>query len=198
MARSWIPFLAALTLVAAACGQPAARAGTAQAHAAAPAATAAPVDTSAPSPAPSPRPAAISHPSRFLIPRLGIGAEVEAVDWLGVPVDPNHVGWFRTNPAPGEPGAAVFDGHLDWTTGPAVFWHLKEITTGDKIQVMGAEGSLEFTVDRVASVDVSTSPPPWLYQLDGTPAISIITCDGYYTTGGYNQRLLVHGVLTTL
>ena len=41
-----------------------------------------------------------------------------------VPSKPTDVAWYKPGPAPGEAGDAVIDGHLDWTTGRAVFWDL--------------------------------------------------------------------------
>lgn len=152
----------------------------------------------APLPTPTPPPPALTRPTVFAIPKLGITANVESVPWLGVPTNPANVGWFQTGPSPGEQGAAVFDGHLDWTTGPAVFWQLKQIAMGDRINVTGPEGTISFAVDRVEVVDVTTPPPAWLYDVNGPPAISVITCDGAYSSRvGYNQRLLVHAVPST-
>lgn len=192
MRARWGAAAAIAILLATGCGQrPAAPRAASTPSVAAPAA-ATPEPTPAPTPSPTP---VLSRPTHFAIPRLNISADVENVGWLGVPRDPSHVGWFQTNPAPGEQGAAVFDGHLDWTSGPAVFWHLKDVAVGDRIEVSGPEGTIAFKVDRVESVAATSVPPPWLYDLNGPPAISIITCDGTYSTRqGYDERLLVHGV----
>ena len=58
-----------------------------------------------------------------MIPSIGVDAKSEVLPFLAVPQDVNNVGWFSNLPAPGENGDAVFDGHLDWYTGPAVFWN---------------------------------------------------------------------------
>jgi hypothetical protein len=135
-------------------------------------------------------------PAHFAIPRLGVDASVEQVDFLGVPRNPANVAWFRTGPAPGEDGDAVIDGHVDWTTGPAVFWRLRELGPGDSIIVTGPGGSkLEFKVDHVDVVNAYSTPPGWLYAKEGPPQLSLITCAGTYTAGGYDHRLLAHSVL---
>jgi LPXTG-site transpeptidase (sortase) family protein len=135
-------------------------------------------------------------PVRFTIPRIGVNAAVEAVDFLAVPRDPADVAWFKTGPAPGEDGDAVIDGHLDWTTGPAVFWRLREVQPGDSLVVSGSQGAdLRFVVDHVDVVSATSTPPAWLYSSAGDPQLSLITCEGSYTTGGYDHRLLVHSVL---
>lgn len=90
------------------------------------------------------------------------------------------------------------DGHLDWYTGPAVFWHLRDIKPGQSIEVTGAEGQkVVFTVDHVDIVAATSTPPPWLYTSTGDPALSLITCEGTYNrAAGYNERLLVHSILS--
>ncbi len=135
-------------------------------------------------------------PARFAIPRIGVEASVEQVEFLGVPQNPADVAWFRTGPAPGENGDAVIDGHVDWTTGPAIFWRLREVGPGDSIVVTGSGGSkLEFKVDHVDVVSAYSTPPNWLYSREGAPQLSLITCSGTYGAGGYDHRLLVHSVL---
>lgn len=137
-------------------------------------------------------------PARLRIPAIGVDAAVEHVPFLAVPQDPGNVAWFRTGPAPGEGGDAVFDGHLDWTTGPAVFWHLRDLRVGDAVMVRGAATpELTFVVSEVDVVDAASTPPAWLYAHDGPPELSLITCEGYYSRagGGYNQRLLVRSRL---
>ena len=44
---------------------------------------------------------------------------------MGVPTNFTDVGWYRYGPAPGTPGNAVIDGHLDGKSVPeAVFYNL--------------------------------------------------------------------------
>lgn len=129
------------------------------------------------------------------IPAIGVDAAVEQVDFLDVPKDPRDVAWFRTGSAPGEPGTAAFDGHLDWTTGPAVFWHLGKLKPGDGIQVTGAAGQKQdWTVDLVQSVPYTSMPPDWLYANQGQSRISLITCSGAWLGRVYANRLLVRAV----
>ena len=134
------------------------------------------------------------------IPSLAIDAAVEEVAFLGIPANPSNVAWFQTGPAPGEPGDAVFDGHLDWYGVPcAIFCHLRDIKPGQPIVITGSSGdTLKFTVDQVDIVAASSTPPTWLYTNQGSPALTLITCEGVYNhASGYNERLLVHSVLNT-
>jgi sortase (surface protein transpeptidase) len=136
--------------------------------------------------------AAIRPPDRLSIPSIGVDAQVEQVDFLGVPKDPSHVAWFRTGAAPGEPGTATFDGHLDWTSGPAVFWKLSKVRTGDDVWIRGGAGGLQdWKVDLAQSVPYTSAPPPWLYANSRPPRVSIITCDGTWLGSGYANRLLI-------
>ena len=141
-------------------------------------------------------------PSRLLIPKLGVNAVVEAVGVtadgsMAVPSQPDHVAWYQPGVAPGDPGDALIDGHLDWWTGPAVFWHLANVHPGDQINIVRADGSqLSFTVD-------STRTYPWNARTDGlvtstgAPAISLVTCSGIWDQQRqtYLNRLVVHATL---
>ncbi len=139
--------------------------------------------------------AVIRPPDRLSIPSIGVDAQVEQVDFLGVPKDPGHVAWFRSGAAPGEAGTATFDGHLDWTSGPAVFWNLSKVRPGDHVWVRGGTGGLQdWRVDLAQSVPYTSAPPDWLYANSGPPRLSIITCDGTWPRSGYANRLLIRAV----
>ena len=73
------------------------------------------------------------RPVRIAIPSIGV--DTPLVD-LGVAgrrlrrgaVRPEQAGWLDTSPAPGQQGPAVVAGHVDSTTGPAVFARLSELS----------------------------------------------------------------------
>jgi sortase (surface protein transpeptidase) len=141
----------------------------------------------------------IRDPAKLIIPSVGVDAPVEHVDFLAVPKDPKNVAWFRSGAAPGQPGTATFDGHLDWTTGPAVFWNLSKLKPGDQVFVTGADGQRQgWAVDLVESVSVTSTPPVWLYANDGPPRISLITCGGTWLGQVYSNRLLVRAIPASL
>jgi hypothetical protein len=141
-------------------------------------------------------------PTKLVIPALGVAAEVEAVGvaadgTMAVPSQADHVAWYQPGVTPGDAGDALIDGHLDWWTGPAVFWHLANLRTGDQVDVVHADGSqLVFTVD-------STSTYPWnsrpdsLFTTTGPPSISLVTCSGSWDRQRqtYLSRLVVHATL---
>jgi hypothetical protein len=141
-------------------------------------------------------------PTKLVIPALSVAAVVEAVGvaadgTMAVPAQADHVAWYQPGVAPGDAGNALFDGHLDWWTGPAVFWHLANLRIGDQVDVVRADGShLAFTVD-------STSTYPWnsrpdgLFTTTGPPSISLVTCSGSWDRQRqtYLSRLVVHATL---
>jgi sortase (surface protein transpeptidase) len=192
--------MALVAVLAAACGQaqPVAsdRKGAGGAAAAAPSQSAAPSDPPAQPAAPSPP---VRHvPARLVIASIGVNATVEAVardphNNMGVPSVASHVAWYSPGPAPGEAGDAVIDGHLDWTTGPAVFWNLAKLHAGDEIQVVAQDGAVQhFKVTNAVRVPY-TSPPAGLFATNGTAHLSLITCAGSWDKGRqtYQQRLVV-------
>jgi sortase (surface protein transpeptidase) len=87
----------------------------------------------------------------------------------------------------------VIDGHLDWTTGPAIFWNLGRLRVGDEIQVVAQDSALlRFAVTRALRVPY-TSPPAGLFASSGPAHLSLITCAGSWDAGRRtnNERLVV-------
>jgi len=146
-----------------------------------------------------PLPPVARPPARMQIPSVGIDARSESLAFLDVPRDPMDVGWFNNLSAPGEGGDAVFDGHLDWTTGPAVFWNLAKVKVGDLILVSGSQSDqpFKYRIDSIQSVNYLSVPPDWLYSTAGQPQLTLITCDGAWNPVAhvYEERMLVHSVL---
>ena len=141
-------------------------------------------------------------PARLVIPTIGVDAAVESVGLdaqgrIASPSVPANVGWYRSGVAPGDAGDALLDGHLDWTDGPAVFWRLGSLRTGDPLGVVRADGSrVRFVVDSTSLVPYNASEDG-LFIATGPPSMSLITCAGVWDQrrGTYLQRLLVHASL---
>lgn len=140
---------------------------------------------------------------RLLIAGIGVDAAIEPVGLDGAgnmaaPSGPQRVGWYRFGPRPGTAGDAVLDGHLDWTSGPAVFWDLHRLVAGDSIVVAPLDGSpISFRVTSVRMYSATDRPPPGLFAAGGPPRLSLITCAGAWdaTRGMYAHRLVVDAVL---
>jgi hypothetical protein len=166
-------------------------------------------DTSPPAPSASPQavnspqPPPGDLPVLLRITRIGVNAVVErvgvtATGAMDVPKQWDDVGWFSPGPLPGGPGDAVIDGHLDSTTGPAVFIHLAEVRLGDRIVVVFASGaSRTFQVDR--STRVAAGSTAWSEGVfsHGPPGLILITCSGLWDRSQrqYNERLVLDATL---
>jgi hypothetical protein len=84
-------------------------------------------------------------PATLVIPSLGVAAVVQVVGVdsqgnMATPTAPDKVAWYEPGPAPGKAGDAVVAGHLDWTSGPAVFWNLQRLARRDEVDVVGQDG----------------------------------------------------------
>jgi len=168
------------------------------------AATSAPSDLSPerrPSPreamAPTVRPAPTS--GHIVIPAIGVDARLiplgRASDGtLEVPKDWGVAGWFAGGPFPGEPGPAVVVGHVDSTSGPAVFYRLRELRRGDVI-VVSAEGRgrSRFWIVSSEWFAKSAFPTRRVYGPVAGPALRLVTCGGAFdrSTGHYVDNLVV-------
>jgi sortase (surface protein transpeptidase) len=146
--------------------------------------------------------AAAAPPTRLLVPSINVNAAVEPVGTdsqgrMGVPSQASNVAWFKLGSAPGDVGDAVMAGHLDWTSGPAVFWYLGRVRRGDVITVVRADGSTaKFAADSSSTVPYDASTDS-LFTIDGPPSLTLITCAGAWDRqqGTYLQRLVVHATL---
>lgn len=141
-------------------------------------------------------------PSRLRVPAIGVDAPVEAVGTddqgrMAVPAKAVDVSWYQPGVAPGDVGNAVMAGHLDWTSGPAVFWRLGQLHPGDTATVVRADGSqVTFVVDSTSSMPY-TAPTDSLFTRKGIPSLTLITCAGAWDQQRhtYLQRLVVHAAL---
>lgn len=206
---------AAVTVGLAACGSASPAPGAVVATTSAPRASASaspttttsgPDATSGPAGAAIPGPAASAttvatglRPARVQIPAIGVDSTlvdlgIGANKAIEVPTNPSRVGWLDTTPAPGQQGPAVLAGHVDSLTGPAVFFHLKQLKVGDAITVTRRDGTtVSFTVDGVQTYAKTAFPTQETYGPVPGPALRLITCGGSYvkSAGGYQDNVVV-------
>lgn len=143
-------------------------------------------------------------PVRIVIPAAGVDAVLEhvgvtATGALGTPDNPSDAAWYAAGPAPGAPGDAVIDGHLDWYNGPAVFWRLGEVPLGATITITMSRGpARSFQVVSRHSYPY-TQEPAGLFATTGPATLSLITCAGAWDEGRqiYRQRLVVTAASTS-
>ncbi|MEU7009755.1 class F sortase [Streptomyces sp. NPDC046332] len=157
---------------------------------------------------PAHRPLKPAEPRRVEIPSLGIAAPVvgRGLDSTGA-VDPppyempHSVGWFRTGTQPGAEGAALFVGHVDTETTPAVFYGLSSARPGATVKVTRADGSVAvFTVDDVQVFPRESFDARKVYgqREAGRAELRLITCGGTFDreSGTYTANVVVSAFLT--
>jgi sortase (surface protein transpeptidase) len=189
-----------LVLVLGACGEPPPRPEASPSTAPATTTTstrAAAPSTTRPPPRPSP-PVAVEIPSIGVSSRL-IRLGLNADGTMEVPRDYGVAGWFTGGAMPGEDGPAVISGHVDSKSGPAVFYRLRELRLGDRVEVVQAGGSrARFTVERVEQFDKQRFPTDDVYYPTLSPRLRLVTCGGAFdpATGHYRSNVIAFASLS--
>ncbi|MDK3257956.1 class F sortase [Blastococcus capsensis] len=138
-------------------------------------------------------------PVEVSIPAIGvqeslIGLRVRPDGELQAPEDYGDAGWWSAGPAPGDPGAALFVGHVDSQEGPAVFYRLRELQPGDVVSVRRSDGTTaEFVVQGSETFSKEAIPDEVVYRSDGKPSLHLVTCGGTFdrATGNYRDNVVV-------
>jgi hypothetical protein len=141
-------------------------------------------------------------PVRLEIPRIGVFSPLQrlgkdrhgAVDVPSGPRQWKEAGWYAGGTRPGDPGSAVILGHVDSKRGPAVFYRLRELRRGDRVEVVRAGGSrITFTVDRVEQYDKRRFPTDAVYYPTLAPELRLVTCGGEFdrSRGSYEDNVVV-------
>ncbi|SCF07305.1 class F sortase [Micromonospora mirobrigensis] len=148
-----------------------------------------------------------SPPTRIAIDRLGLRAPVHQVGIAGdgtIAVPDVHraqeAGWYDQGPTPGQYGPAVIVGHVDTTTGPAVFHDLKSLDDGDRVEVTREDGSVAvFEVTSTRRYGKEKLPADEVFGDFSRPNLRLITCGGRWVGGrtGYADNLVVYAQLVT-
>ncbi|MGH3665652.1 MAG: class F sortase [Egibacteraceae bacterium] len=141
----------------------------------------------------------MSDPVRVRIKQIGVDADVIPLGLnpdrtLEVPTDYAQTGWYRGGPEPGEPGPAVIAGHVDSRSGPAVFYRLRELRPGDRVEVVTTDGGRQqFTVRRVEQHPKDAFPTDAVYGRTRRPTLRLVTCGGTFdrASGHYRDNIVV-------
>lgn len=137
-------------------------------------------------------------PIRLIIPSIDVDAPVDHVGLtvkgaMGAPVEPDHTGWLKTYPIPGNKGSAVIDGHRGWLGHtPAAFDRLHELNVGDLVYVQDRSGSTtRFKVVNKKTYSF-TQETMEVFAATGR-RLNLITCEGDWNANehNYSQRLVV-------
>ena len=152
-------------------------------------------------------PLSASDPVQIVIPAISVNAPVmrlglNADGTVQVPPLDNHnlAGWFTGSVTPGQMGASVLLGHVDSWSGGSVFYKIKDLVPGDKVDVRRADGSTAvFTVDGLQKAAKVAFPTSQVYGNPGYPALRLITCGGPFdaATGSYLDSIIVYAHLTS-
>ncbi len=143
-------------------------------------------------------------PSRLAIPKLNVDANVQRVGVgksgsVAVPSNYTDVAWYRNSSVPGQPGGALFDGHVDNGLSLAgVFKQLNTLLPGDDIYVQTESGQqLHYVVTNLQTYPYQDVPMAALLDETGPSRMSLITCDGAWVQDKktYDQRLVVYAEL---
>ena len=123
-------------------------------------------------------------PVRVRIPAIGVVARLVP---LGLNPDrtlevPRYqeAGWYTGASRPGSAGPAVIAAHVDSTSGPALFYRLRELKPGDAVHVDYPHGSVTFSVRESQSFPKSGFPTARVYGATEDPELRLITCDGTF------------------
>jgi sortase (surface protein transpeptidase) len=132
-----------------------------------------------------------SAPTHIAVPAVNLDADVISVDLnadgsIGTPSLANAkvAGWYDRGPAPGQPGAAVLDAHVDsslMSDYRGAFFYLGLAEPGMTINVTRADHSLAvFSIDAVQVAQKSDFPTAQVYAPTPYPSLRLITCGGDY------------------
>jgi len=151
-------------------------------------------------------PGPASPPVRLAIPAIGVATRLvrlglEPDGGMQVPADFGRAGWFVEGPTPGQVGPAVIAGHVDSRTGPAVFYRLRELRSGDAVTVERADGArLRFLVEQVRSYSKASFPTAAVFGPAPSAALRLVTCGGEFDRqhGSYHDNLVVFARLAAV
>jgi hypothetical protein len=140
-----------------------------------------------------------SEPTRIVIRRIAVASTVTrlGLDDAGameVPANPAIAGWYTGGPSPGALGPAVIAGHVTWNGSPSVFYRLRELRSGDSIEVQRADGSVAtFAVRRVARFPKAEFPTDAVFGPADRAELRLVTCGGLYdaSTHRYLDNVVV-------
>ena len=157
---------------------------------------------------PSTTPAAVvarSVPVALRVPAIDVSVSLSTLGLnpdktVQVPTKFQEPGWYRLGPTPGQVGSAVILGHVDDKEGPAVFYRLKSLRAGDKVEVSLASGLVvHFVVTKVATYLKAQFPARLVYASRGYSALQLVTCGGQFDTrtGSYLSNVVVYTTLVS-
>jgi sortase (surface protein transpeptidase) len=147
-----------------------------------------------------------SVPVSLHIPAIGLSVPLSTLGLnadgsVQVPDNTVQPGWFRLGPTPGQLGSAVILGHVDSYTGPGVFFELRTLAAGDRVDVTLTDGAIvQFAVNTVTMYSKPSFPADRVYASHGSSALQLVTCGGTFDhqTGSYLSNVVVYSSLVSV
>lgn len=144
-----------------------------------------------------------SRPVHIAIPSLGVSASVTKLGLnrdgsVQVPRNYSVPGWYKYGPAPGQKGSAVILGHVDSLKGAAVFYHLKDLKLGSRVNVTLANHTIvRFAVIGLREYTKGKFPNRVVYGSRPYSALQLVTCGGTFdrATGHYESNIVAYTAL---
>jgi hypothetical protein len=143
-----------------------------------------------------------ARPRRIYIPAIHVSAPIvplwrEPDGTMQTPDRWGDTGWYEPGTDPGERGPAVIAGHVDSTSGPAVFYRLRELRRGNMIRIRRADGSVvRFRVEGLERWPKAAFPTRRVFGKTQVAALRLVTCSGNFdaSTGHYVDNTIVYAV----
>jgi hypothetical protein len=140
-------------------------------------------------------------PTRLRVKAIGVDTTLESLHLgkggaLTPPKNFAKAGWYSDGTAPGDLGPAVIAGHVDSKRGPAIFYKLRELEAGDRIEVVRGGKTVRFTVVSTAWYPKTKFPTEQVYGPTPDRQLRLITCGGVFnhTLRSYKDNLVVYAV----
>jgi sortase (surface protein transpeptidase) len=109
---------------------------------------------------------------------------------------PKQASWYSGSPRPGDVGPAIVLGHVDGDHQQGVFYRLRELKVGSKVDIEREDGStVSFTVYKVVHADKDEFPTNLVYGNTAGSEIRLITCGGAFDRSkrSYEDNIIVFG-----
>ena len=151
---------------------------------------------------PPPAPAKPPALPRLTIKSIGISAHIVSLGrtktgQLQRPPNYTDVGWWSGGTRMGRPGVTLLAGHVDSTSGPAVFYRLTSLRRNAIVLVEDRDGRrFKYRITNREEVRKDAFPTQRVYAKTGDRVIRLITCGGPFRpeVSSYRDNIIFYGV----
>lgn len=162
--------------------------------------TTAPPASSAERPVAPTRPDPSAEPTGVAIPAIDASSDLLHLGLrpdgtAEVPEDFDLASWYDLGGRPGGTGMpTVILGHVDSTSGPAIFFRLRDLSRGDEVQVAMSDGSTaSYAVTGTEEYPKDQFPTAAVFGATPDDVVRLVTCSGEFDRGdrSYTDNLVV-------